>query len=172
MNDIDDFGALDVRDHVSIGQKPSEISREADDQGAVRLGYAIESKEYLSLRQAAFNCLEVWGDHPNHIEPLYAAALLFSENNDVHLALMAAEYAMSIRVRPQMYNRWPFQDESSGWQLELLYARLLVRKECVADAMAHYGSVLLSCEDSARPTIKEEVLLASRRLPLCKVSVP
>ena len=171
MNDELGFGALDVHEHVSVGQERSEVSREADDQGAVRLGYAIESKEYLSLRQSAFHCLEVWGDYPNHIEPLYAAALLFSENNDVHLALLAAEYAMSIRVRPQLFNRWPFQDESTGWQLELLYARLLVRKDCVADAMAHYGSVLSSCEDSARETIKEEVLLASRRLPLCKASV-
>lgn len=172
MNDEHDFGAQDVQDLVSIEQKPAKVSREAEDQGAVRLGYAIDSKEYLSSRQSAFNCLEVWGDHPNHIEPLYAAALLFSENNDVHLALLAAEYAMSIRVRPQMYNRWPFQDEATGWQLELLYARLLVRKDCVADAMAYYGSVLSSCDDSVRETIKEEVLLASRRLPLCKAFVP
>ena len=171
MNDEHDFDALAVQDNVSIGQNSTEVSREADDQGAIRLGYAFDSKEYLSLRQSAFNCLEVWGDHPNHIEPLYAAAILFAENNDVHLALMAAEYAMSIRVRPQIYNRWPFQDESTGWQLELLYARLLVRNDCVADAMAHYGSVLSSCEDSARQTIKEEVLLASRRLPLCKAFV-
>jgi hypothetical protein len=172
VRDKHDTGLTNVSGRTSLEQKLSEAAGDADDLGAARLGYAIDSKGSLSLRQSAFDCLEVWGDHPNHIEPLYAAALLFSENNDVHLALMTAEFAMSIRVKPQMSKRWPLHAESTGWQLELLYARLLVRKDCVADAMAHYGSVLLSCDDSVRHSIKEEVVLASRRLPLCEAFVP
>jgi hypothetical protein len=100
---------------------------------------------------------------------LYAAALLFLENNDVDLALLAAEFAMSIVAKPSTSIRWPFHTESNGWQLELLYAQILVRKDRVEDAMAYYGSVLSSCDDSARHTITEEVVLVSRRLPLCEI---
>lgn len=171
MSDEQDTGFTNVSDQ-NLEQKRSEAAGDADDSGAARLGHAIDSRGLPSSRQSAFECLDVWADHPNHIEPLYAAALLFSENNDVHLALMSAEFAMSIRVKPEMSKRWPLHAEATGWQLELLYARLLVRKDCVSDAMAHYGSVLSSCDDSERQTIKEEVLLASRRLPLCGVFVP
>lgn len=171
MSEEQDTGSTGVPCRIYLEQKLSDAAGDANDLGAARLGYAIDCKGSLTLRQSAFDCLEVWGDHPDHIEPLYAAALMFFENNDVHLALMAAEFAMSILVKPAISKRWPLHAESNGWQLELLYARLLVRKDRVSDAMAYFGSVLSSCEDSVRHSIKEEVLLASRRLPLCEVAI-
>lgn len=172
MNDEHDTGITDVTSRISLEQNLPEASGGADDLGAAWLGRVIDSKVSLSLRQSGFDCLEVWENHPNHIEPLYAASLLFFENNDVHLALLSAEFAMSIRVKPETSKRWPLHAEATGWQLELLYARLLVRKGYVSDAMAHYASVLLRCDDSVRHTINDEVLLASQRLELCEVSVP
>lgn len=172
MNDEQGIGITDLSSSNYLKQNLPEASGNADDLGAAWLGRVIDSKVSLSLMQSGFDCLEVWGNHPNHIEPLYAAALLFFENNDVHLALLSAEFAMSIRVKPEMSKRWPLHAEATGWQLELLYARLLARKGDVSDAMAHYASVLLRCDDSARHTIRDEVLLASQRLQLCEVSVP
>ena len=169
MSNENGTGSLNVPDHFSLEQGLSEAAGDADDLGSARLKYVLDSKGSLSLRQSAFDCLEVWEDHPSHLEPLYAAALLFLENNDVDLALLAAEFAMSIVARPSTSIRWPFHTESNGWQLELLYAQILVRKDRVEDAMAYYGSVLSSCDDSARHTITEEVVLVSRRLPLCEI---
>ncbi len=172
MNDEHGIGITDVSSRISLEQNPPEESGNADDLGAARLGCVIDSKVPLSLRQSGFDCLEVWANHPNRIEPLYAAALLFFENNDVHLALLSAEFAMSIRVKPEMSKRWPLHVEATGWQLELLYARLLVRKGDVSDSMAHYASVLLRCDDAVRRTVRDEVLLASQHLQLCQVSAP
>ena len=151
----------------SLEQKLSEAAADEDALGAARLRYVLDSKGSLSLRQSAFDCLEVWGDHPHHIEPLYSAGLLFFENDDVNLALMAVEFAMSILVKTPQSKLWPYHAESVGWQLDLLYARLLVRKDRVSEAMAYYGPVLARCDDSVRLTIKNEVMLASQRLPLC-----
>jgi len=172
VNDEHGIGNTDVSSRISLKQSLPEASGNADDLGSARLGCVVDSKAPHSLRQSGFDCLEVWGNHPNHIEPLYAAALLFLENNDVHLALLSAEFAMSIRVKPEMSKRWPLHAEATGWQLELLYARLLVLKGDVSDAMAHYASVLLRCDDSVRHTVRDEVLLASQRLQLCQVSAP
>ena len=170
MSDEHDTEFTNVSNEISIERRLSEAAGSAEELGAARLRFAIDSKGSLSLRQSAFDCLEIWVDHPNHIEPLYSAAFMFLENNDVDLALMAAEFAMTMQDIPQSSMNWPMHEESNSWHLEVLYARILVRKDRVEEAMAYYGSVLSNCEDSVRHTIREEVVLASHRLPLCEVN--
>jgi hypothetical protein len=157
-------------DDILVEQRLLEAAGNADDLGAARLRYVLDSKGSLSLRQSAFDCLELWGEYPHRIEPLYAAGMLFFENDDVHLALMAIEFAMTILVKPPQSKLWPYHAETAGWQLDLLYARLLVRKDRVSEAMAYYGSVLAGCDDSVRHTVKNEVMLVSQRLQLCEVT--
>ena len=171
MSDEPDTGVSQALGHLALEKKLSEAGANEDALGAARLRYVLDSKGTLSLRQSAFDCLEVWGDHPHQVEPLYAAGLLFFENDDVHLALMAVEFAMTILVKSPRSTLWPYYAESVGWQLDLLYARLLVRKDRVSEAMAYYGPVLMRCDDAVRPTIKSEVMVASQRLQLCTVKV-
>jgi hypothetical protein len=171
VSDDSGTGVSQVSGRLAFEKKLSEAAADEDALGAARLRYVLDSIGSLSLRQTAFDCLEVWGDHPHHIEPLYAAGLLFFENDDVHLALMAVEFAMTILVKSPQSKLWPYHAESVGWQLDLLYARLLVRKDRVSEAMAYYGPVLVRCDDAVRHTIKSEVMLASQRLHLCNVKV-
>lgn len=170
MSNNDDTDLPNVSDDISVEQRLLEAAGNADDLGAVRLMHAIDSKGSLSLRQSAFDCLEVWAEYPHHVEPLYAAGMLFFENDDVDLALMAIEFAMTILVKTPQSKLWPYHAESSGWRLDLLYARLLVRKDRASEAMAYYGSVLAGCDDSVRHTVKYEVMSASHRLQLCEVT--
>ncbi len=171
MSDEPGTGVSQASGHFALEKKLSEAGASEDALGAARLRYVLDSKGTLSLRQSAFDCLEVWGDHPHQVEPLYAAGLLFFENDDVLLALMAVEFAMTILVKSPRSKLWPYYAESVGWQLELLYARLLVRKDRVSEAMAYYGPVLVRCDDAVRPTIQSEVMVASQRLQLCTVKV-
>lgn len=137
--------------------------------GAAQLAHILHSNSPESSRQSAFDCLELWGAHHDHIEPLYAAAMLLYQSGNDHLGLMVAEYATTMRRRPPSNPKWPLHDEATGWQMELLYARLLVRVGRVSEAMAHYGSVLANCGASARPALADEVASVARQLPLCDV---
>lgn len=157
-----------------IGQESLErrlacAATDADALGAVQLANILESKNDFSLTQSAFDCLELWGNHPNHIEPIYAAASIFYEGRNIHLGLMASEYAMAMRATPANRNNWPLHKEATGWQLELLYARLLVLTDRVHEAMAHFGSVLVACDEIKRREVSEEVVVASQRLSLCEL---
>lgn len=141
----------------------------SDGLASAQLARIITANSQGSGRQSAFDCLELWGDHPDHVEPLYAAASLFYESGNVHLGLMVLEYATTMRVRPQGNSSWPLHEEATGWQMDLLYARLLVQADRTAEAMAYYGSVLVNCGDALRPQITDEVTSAAQKLPLVDV---
>lgn len=150
-------------------QQLAAAAIDSDSFGAVQLAHILNANSDESGRQSAFDCLELWGSHPDHIEPLYAAATLLYESGDVHLGLMVAEYATTMRERPRGNSPWPLHDEATGWRMDLLYARLLVKVGRVAEAMAHYGSVLARCEASLRRELADEVASIARQLPLCDV---
>ena len=61
----------------SLERRLAYAATDADALGAVQLANILESKNDFSLTQSAFDCLELWGNHPNHIEPIYAAASIF-----------------------------------------------------------------------------------------------
>lgn len=169
MIDEPDTNLTNVSDSESLEQRLTSARGDMNVLGAEQLQCVINSKGALSLRQSAFDCLEIWESYPNRVEPLYAAAQILFECKDTHLALMVAEFAMTIRVRTDTTSLWPLHHESTGWNFELLYARLLVDKDRVQEAMAHYGSVLMNCDDSVRRKIADEVVIASQRLALCEV---
>lgn len=137
--------------------------------GAAQLAHILHANGPESSKQSAFDCLELWGAHPDRIEPLYAAATLLYQSGNDHLGVMVAEYATTMRRRPASIPAWPLHDEATGWQMDLLYARLLVRVGRVSEAMAHYGSVLANCGAASRKELADEVASVSRRLPLCDV---
>jgi len=150
-------------------QQLAAAAIDSDSFGAAQLAHILNANDQGSWRQSAFDCLELWGSHPNHIEPLYAAATLLYKSGDVHLGLMVAEYATTMRERPRGNSPWPLHDEATGWRMDLLYARLLVKVGRVAEAMAHYGSVLANCEVASRRELADEVASIARQLPLCDV---
>jgi len=137
--------------------------------GAAQLAHILNANSAESSHQSAFDCLELWGNYPDHIEPLFAAAKLLYERGNAHLGLMVAEYATTMRERPRGNAQWPLFEEATGWQLDLLYARLLVLVGRATEAMAHYGSVLAECGTALRRQLADEVASVARQLPLCDV---
>lgn len=158
-----------MSDKAPSEQQLVAAATDPDSFGAAQLAHILNANSAESGRQSAFDCLELWGNYPDHMEPLYAAANLFYESGNSHLGLMVAEYATTMRERPRGNAQWPLHDEATGWRLDLLYARLLVQVGRVAEAMAHYGSVLASCEVTMRRELADEVASVARRLPLCDV---
>lgn len=152
----------------SFEKRLSGAAADHDALGAERLVLILEQSSE-GFRQAAFDCLELWGGHPGRIEALYAAALMFYECNELYLGLLAAEYATTMRARPSTGTQWPFHREATGWHLDLLYARLLVLVGRIAEAMAHYGTVLSKCDSVVRKDLVDEVMNASKGLDLAVV---
>jgi hypothetical protein len=142
----------------SFEKRLSGAAADHDALGAERLVLILEQSSE-GFRQAAFDCLELWGGHPGRIEALYAAALMFYECND----------ATTMRARPSTGTQWPFHREATGWHLDLLYARLLVLVGRIAEAMAHYGTVLSKCDSVVRKDLVDEVMNASKGLDLAVV---
>lgn len=156
---------------VTSEEKLTAAASDSEAFGAARLAHILEANASESGKQSAFDCLELWASYPDRIEPLYAAALLLHQSGNAHLGLLVAEYATTMRLRPFGNTSWPLQDEAAGWQLDLLYARLLVLVGRVSEAMAHYGSVLSRCDLASRKQVAEEVSEVARQLPLCDVRI-
>lgn len=156
----------------SKGVSDQELSSSAVDPeafGAAQLRLMLEVNRGHSPALTAFDCLELWGSYPNQPEPLYAASLLFLEADRPHLALLVVEFAMTLRAASSDVC-WPLRCEAAGWQMELLYARLLVTVGRVPEAMPHFGAVLLDCDDAIRREVAAEIAVAAQRLPLCELS--
>ncbi len=158
-------------DRLSFEKRLVATAGDADALGATLLTRILDSCVESTLVQSAFDCLELWESFPSHVEPLYAAASLFFEAHRFNLALLAAEFALTIPVMPATSFEWPFESEATGWKMELLYARSLVKTNRAVDAMTHYASVLSSCPHDMRSGISNEVAIASRQLPLCEIFI-
>ncbi len=165
------MGIATVAKEVPSEQDLATSANDAEAFGGVQLARILSANDDESARQSAFDCLELWGTYPDHIEPLYAAARLLHQCGSTHLGLMVAEYATTMRARSTTGSPWPLSEEATGWQMDLLYARLLVTVGRVSEAMAFFGSVLSSCDPSTRRDVADEVAIAARQLELCRVRV-